>query len=110
MNCSLLDIACHAKSAFWQWWASLGFPVQALIVVGLLLVVVGVLWSVASLFKKIGGWPAVAGFFVLLGGVLAFVFNRKQSPGPDWIDGGDKPVRRKRTAKRAPFNTDSLTR
>jgi hypothetical protein len=118
MRCNLLDLTCHAQGALWRWWDGLGFPVQALIVLGLIAIIVGVSWSLLAMLKRIGGWPALFGFLALVGGlVLAFLPKKPKEPEPSEIGNDHLPgsmrLRVPRTARRTPgkrrYNHDTDT-
>jgi hypothetical protein len=120
MRCNLLDLTCHAQGALWRWWDGLGFPVQALIVLGLIAIIVGVSWSLLAMLKRIGGWAAVAGFLAVVGGLVLAFLPKKPKDFTGEVDGRDaqgtiRPPKRKtlpfgRHANRTPkrrFNPDT---
>lgn len=74
MTCGLIDIACHIQSAAWEFWSDIGLLNKVLIVGGVLALVLGVSWSLLTLLKRLGGWPAALGAAaVIVGVVLAFL-------------------------------------
>lgn len=86
MDCKVFDLSCHAQSALWNGWVSLGLVKQSLIIIGVLLIVGGALYGVMQFFKRIGGWPAVIGACLLVVvGVLSLI-PRKPEPKPASIE------------------------
>lgn len=82
MNCSLIDIACHVQSAAWEWWADVGLLNKVLIVGGVLALILGVSWSLLTLLKRLGGWPAaLGGVAVIVGVVLALLPQKPKAAG-----------------------------
>ncbi len=74
MSCKLLDLSCHVQSAAFEWWSDVGLLNKVLIVGGVLALILGVSWSLLTLLKRLGGWPAVLGAgAVIVGIVLAFL-------------------------------------
>ncbi len=74
MSCKLLDVACHVQSAAFEWWSDVGLLNKVLIVGGVLALILGVSWSLLTLLKRVGGWPAALGAVaVIVGVVLAFL-------------------------------------
>jgi hypothetical protein len=74
MSCGLIDVGCHIQSAAYEWWADIGLLNKVLIVGGVLALVLGVSWSLLTLVKRLGGWPAALGAVaVIVGVVLAFL-------------------------------------
>ncbi|MDB5540510.1 MAG: hypothetical protein JWQ89_2237 [Devosia sp.] len=91
MNCTLLDISCHAQRAAWAWWNGLGWFVQTLIVGGTLAIIIGALWGFAKAVKQFGGWPAVAGAGAIILGLVLAVLPKKPTskPAPEEFTGGE---------------------
>ena len=77
MSCSLLDIGCHVQSAAWEWWSDVGVLNKVLIVGGVLALVLGVSWSLLTMVKRVGGWPAVLGAVAVIVGVVLALLPRK---------------------------------
>lgn len=105
MTCSLLDLFCHAQNGLWNLWSSLPWHIQALYVLGVLLVIGGIVWSFTGLLRAIGGWPAVAGVgAVILALVLSFIPRKPTRREPiENVDGDAGPVLiRKPKAPRKP--------
>lgn len=104
MTCGLLDLACHAQGAAWEWWSGVGWLNKALIVAGLASIVIGILWSLGSMLKRIGGWPAVIGAVVAIVGLVLALLPRApvDEQGSENVDGPDaepspaKPKRKRR--------------
>jgi vacuolar-type H+-ATPase subunit I/STV1 len=114
----LFNPASCIEAALWRWWDGLGLPVQALIVLGLIAIIVGVSWSLLAMLKRIGGWPAVAGFLALVAGVVLAVLPKKPKDYPSEVRNEDPPLlpfgkKRIRTARRTPgkrrYNHDTDT-
>jgi vacuolar-type H+-ATPase subunit I/STV1 len=112
----LLNPASCIEAAAWRWWDSLGFPVQALIVLGLLAIMVGVSWSLLAMLKRLGGWPAVAGSLAVVAGLVLAFLPKKPKDYPSEVRNEDPPLlpfgkKRIRTARRTPgkrrYNPDS---
>ena len=80
MNCSLLDIGCHIQGAAWEWWAGVGLLNKALIVGGLVLVILAAARGVLALIHKVGGWPAVIGFVLVVVVLVLAMLPRKPEP------------------------------
>lgn len=81
MKCGFFDIGCHistaVQTAAWEWWSSIGFINKALIVLGLVALILGVLRGFLSLVHRLGGWPAVAGVVAAVLGLVLAVLPRK---------------------------------
>jgi hypothetical protein len=106
MSCNLLDLACHAQSAAWEWWAGVGGLNKALIIIGLAAIVLGIAWSWGAMLKRIGGWPAVIGAIVLaVGLVLAVIMPKKPSDDlvSENVDGPDAEPSPKHRKPKPPF-------
>jgi hypothetical protein len=74
MSCGLVDIACYVQTAAYEWWTGVGLLNKTLIVGGVLALVLGVSWSLLTLLKRVGGWPAALGAVaVILGALLALL-------------------------------------
>lgn len=91
MSCGLLDLACHAQGAAWEWWAGVGLLNKLLIIAGLLSIILGVSWSFLSFLKRIGGWPAVAGAVAVIVGLVLALLPRKPASelASENVDGPD---------------------
>lgn len=74
MACGFFDISCHIQDAAYEWWVDIGLLNKVLIVGGVLALILGVSWSLLTLLKRLGGWPAALGAVaVIVGVVLAFL-------------------------------------
>lgn len=101
MNCKILDLACHAQSALWRAWDGLGLFWQAIIVLCLLAVILGSLQGFLTLLRRIGGWPAVAGFVgLVLAGIVALLPKRPKPVSDDEIWQPESTERRFRVPPR----------
>ncbi len=116
MNCGFLDLVCMAQNGLWELWNGLPWHIQALYVVGVLLVIGGIVWSLTGLLRAIGGWPAVAGVgAVILALVLSLIPRKpKQREDHENVDDDEPVVRRKpkvqvtrKPAGKRKFNTDT---
>lgn len=86
MSCSLLDVACHIQNSAREWWADIGLLNKGLIVLGLIGIIVGISWSLITLLKRVGGWPAVLGAIAVIVGVVLAILPRRPKgvePFPD---------------------------
>jgi hypothetical protein len=105
MNCALLDLACHAQGAAWEWWANVGWINKLLILGGIASIIFGVVWSLGGFLKRIGGWPAVVGAFLAILGLVLTLLPRK--PAGDLanenVDGPDADPPPKKRKPNPPF-------
>ncbi|RYY67701.1 MAG: hypothetical protein EOO12_00145 [Chitinophagaceae bacterium] len=82
MSCGLVDVGCHIQSAAWEFWSNVGILNKVLIVGGVLALALGVSWSLLSLLKRLGGWPAVLGAVAVIVGVVLAMLPQKPKPSP----------------------------
>ncbi len=93
MDCSLLDLVCHAQGALWDAWAGLGLAKQVAVVCGVLLIVGGALWGFLQGVKRIGGWPAVGGVgLLILVGVLSVLPKKPEPKSQPRVSKPDAPA------------------
>lgn len=77
MSCKLLDVGCHVQLAAYEWWVDLGLLNKVLVVGGLLAIILGVSWSLLTLLKRVGGWPAAIGAVAVIVGLMLALLPRK---------------------------------
>ena len=105
MNCSLIDLACHAQGAAWEWWAGVGFLNKALIVAGLASIIIGIGWNLGTMLSRIGGWPAVIGAVAAIVGLVLALMPRRpvgelNSENVDGPDADPPPKKRPKPRKK----------
>lgn len=93
MNCTLLDFGCHVVQVAGDLWGGLSLPSKLLIILGLLSIVGGALWSASKVLHRIGGWPAVVGAAAILLGLLLAILPKKAQPDHPFT-GDQAPTRR----------------
>ena len=96
-------VKCLLAPSVACFWGLLPVWAQLLSVLGVGLILFGVVWSLSSFFKKIGGWPAAVGAVAIavaiIGTLFGFGTSKKPLPMPEpvWDPKRNAPKKKRPT-------------